>query len=276
MGQQNIITVDWEDWFHICEVDDLLPRSQWHRYPSILPEATELLLDFFRVNNVSATFFILGYCAKRFPQLVQKIAKAGHELAYHSQEHELVYNQTIETFRRDITEGKQELEELAQQEVMGFRAPQWSLNERCPWGLEELARAGYRYDSSHSPLTIIGDPSYPEIVHNLQTPLGTIQEFPPLILNIMGLKVPAGGGWGLKTWPLPAIKKKMKRLNQAGSPATFFIHPAELIPFKRPVQLPFLKRMVTGFGIRQTISALESLLAESELISIRTYMEQTS
>lgn len=268
MRPENIITVDWEDWFHICEVDHLLPRDKWDSYPSILPEATATLLGFFKTHNITATFFILGYCAERYPELVQNIHEAGHELAYHSHNHDLVYEQTADEFRQDISTGKQRLEEISGHTIHGFRAPQWSLNEQCPWGLEELVHAGYSYDASHTPLPIIGTPSYPETVHSLATSNGTLQEYPPIILNILGLKVPAGGGWGLKTWPMPAIKKKMRKLNGQGSPATFFIHPIDMVDFTPPVQLPIIKRTVTRFGLRSTISALESLLKQTDLTSI--------
>lgn len=271
MQSQNIITVDWEDWFHICEVDHLLPREKWDSYPSILPEATAVLLDFFKTHNITATFFILGYCAQRYPELVKKIAQGGHELAYHGHNHRLVYELTREQFRQDIKHGKQLLEDLGQQTIRGFRAPQWSLNMRCPWGLAELAQAGYRYDSSHTPLAIIGDPTYPEMVHTLQTENGSIQEFPPLILKILGIKVPAGGGWGLKTWPMKAIAHKTAQLNAGNSPATFFVHPVDVVNFSKPVRLPFVKKLVTEFALRTTISALESLIQKTNLISIRQF-----
>ncbi len=271
MRPQNIITVDWEDWFHICEVDHLLPRDQWDSYPSILPEATATLLTFFKKYNISATFFILGYCADRFPELVQQISNAGHELAYHTQNHQLLYEQTPQQFSKDIAQGKRKLETLSGQTIHGFRAPQWSLNQRCPWGLKQLAKVGYTYDSSRTPLPIIGKPSYPQQVHTLDTTEGTLWEFPPLILNILGIQVPAGGGWGLKTWRLKTIHHKMRQLNQNDSPATFFIHPIDMSDFTPPVQLPLLKRLVTGFGMRRTITSIESLLEITDLISIRQY-----
>ncbi len=273
MRPQNIITVDWEDWFHICEVEHILPRDKWDSYPSILPEATASLLDFFGSHNMSATFFILGYCADRYPELVQDIAKAGHEIAYHSHNHSLVYTQSQQEFADDIRRGKEQLEALSQQQVQGFRAPQWSLNDSCPWGLEILSQAGYTYDSSHTPLPIIGNPSYPESVHTLSTPQGDVQEFPPIILNILGLKVPAGGGWGLKTWPMASIKNKMRKLNQNNSPATFFIHPVDFIDHTPQVRLPLLKRCVTEFGLRKTSTAIKYLLIETDFISIRQYFK---
>jgi polysaccharide deacetylase family protein (PEP-CTERM system associated) len=273
MTSPNIITVDWEDWFHICEVDHILPRHKWDSYDSILPEATEKLLDFFKYHKITATFFILGYAAKKRPELVRAIAGAGHEIAYHSFEHKLIYEQEPDDFRRDIVYGKQMLAEISGQEVAGFRAPQWSLNKRCPWGLEILAEVGYLYDSSHAPLPVIGDPAYPEIPHEINTIGADLQEIPPLVLNICGLKVPAGGGWGLKTWPLAFIADKMNRLNAAGFPATFFVHPVDFVDYTPPVSLPLLKRAVVGYGLRNVADTLEKLLQRTTFISIRQYLQ---
>ena len=273
MSIENIITVDWEDWFHICQVDDILPRHEWDSYDSILPEATDKLLNFFKRHNISATFFILGYCAEKRPELVRKIAAAGHETAFHSFAHKLVYEQTPEEFRQDVVQGKQLLEDISGQEVTGFRAPQWSLNQRCPQGLEILAESGYLYDSSHAPLPIIGKPDYPEIPHVIHTAGGELREFPPLVLNIMGLKIPAGGGWGLKTWPPAIIAAKKNRLNAVGAPALFFIHPVDFIDYRLPVRLPLLKRAVTGYGLRKVADTLEKLLLHTSFTSIRKYLE---
>ena len=269
MVQKNILTVDWEDWFHICEVDDILPRHKWDSYSSILPEATGKMLDFFKKHNITATFFILGYAAERYPEQVRKIAEAGHEIAYHSFDHKLVYEQQQEDFSKDIVLGKGMLEKICNQEVIGFRAPQWSLNKRCPWALKILAESGYKYDSSHAPLPIIGDPAYPEIPHKLQTARGELREFPPLVLNFLGLKVPAGGGWGLKTWPLSVIAGKMNRLNNTGAPAVFFVHPVDFVKFTPPVKLPLIKRAVTGYGLRNTVHTLKKLLQNTTFTSIR-------
>ena len=273
MCPPNIITVDWEDWFHICEVDDLLPRDKWDSYSSLLPEATGKLLDFFKEHNITATFFILGYAAKKYPEQVRKIAGAGHEIAFHTHDHQMVYQQTPEEFRNDVIQGKSMLEKICDREVIGFRAPQWSLNERCPWGLEILAEAGYRYDSSHAPLPIIGEPAYPERPHIIKTSKGDLLEFPPLVLNILGLKVPAGGGWGLRILPLSAIAGKMRRHNNIGAPATFFIHPADFIKHTPQVVLPLIKRAVTSYGLRKTVKALEELLRRTTFTSIRRHLE---
>jgi len=263
---RNIISIDWEDWFHICEVEHLLPRDAWDSYPSILDEATDHILDLLAGHNVRATFFILGYSAARQPELVRRIAAAGHEIAHHSMQHELVYKMSPQAFTADLAEGKALLAELSGGQVQGFRAPQWSINQRCPWAIDALIQAGFTYDSSRAPLPIIGSMAYPETVHKISGVSGSssLLELPPLVLRIPGLKVPAGGGWGLRIWPLRWIINKVRNLNRKGSPATFFLHPADFVKHRHGLRLPLVKRAVTSYGLRTVGRALEVLLDELE------------
>jgi len=87
----NILTVDLEDWFHICEVEHLLPREKWDRFPSTVVTDTEKILSLVAKTNSRATFFVLGYVAEKHPDLVRRIHDMGHEVGYHGWDHELVY-----------------------------------------------------------------------------------------------------------------------------------------------------------------------------------------
>ncbi|MEN8257184.1 MAG: polysaccharide deacetylase family protein [Thermodesulfobacteriota bacterium] len=267
---KNCITIDWEDWFHICEVDHLLPREEWDSYPSILEEATEKILLFLAERKTRATFFILGYSARRHPHLVERIAKAGHEIAYHTDNHQLLYDLSPQDFQEDLATGTQLLSEICGQQIKGFRAPQWSLNQKTPWAIDLLLGNGYSYDSSHAPMPIIGDPGFPEVVHTLAGDImeGNLWEFPPMVLNLAGLKVPAAGGWGLRTWPMALILRKVKTLNQKGSPATFFLHPVDFTNHRYDRALPLVKRAVLAYGLRSPIRSLELLMDRLKLTAI--------
>jgi polysaccharide deacetylase family protein (PEP-CTERM system associated) len=268
---QNIISIDWEDWFHICEVEHLFPRDKWDSYPSILDEATDRILELLGAKNTKATFFIVGYSAQRQPELIKRIADEGHEIAHHTMNHDLVYGLTPEIFAEDIREGKKVLEALSGQQIVGFRAPQWSLNHRTPWAADALIEAGYTYDSSMAPLPIIGNMRFPQHAHTVQGKKveGNLIELPPLVLSFPGLNVPAGGGWGLKIWPLPWIINKVRTLNAAGSPACFFLHPVDFVKHGHGKDLPFVKRAVTSYGIRSTQKSCDFLFAHLELTSIK-------
>jgi len=273
---KNGITIDWEDWFHICEVDHLLPRHEWDSYPSILPEATKNILAFLAARRIRATFFILGYCARRHPDLVESIARAGHEIAYHTDNHQLLYSHGPQDFQEDLQRGTTLLAELCDRQIHGFRAPQWSLNRKTPWAIDLLIKNNFRYDSSHAPMPIIGDPAFPEVVHGLKGSEGTgsIWEFPPLVLNLAGLKVPAGGGWGLRTWPISLIIRKVRALNRAGSPATFFLHPVDFTGHRYDRSLPLVKRAVLTYGLRRPLRSLTHLMDHLEFTSLSECLER--
>lgn len=263
---KNIMTIDWEDWFHICEVDSLLPRDRWDTFPSILDEATDRMLELLDRHDARATFFVVGYAADRHPDLIRRIAAQGHEIAYHSFDHGLLHEATPTAFGADLRRGKALLEGLCGQTVSGFRAPQWSLNDQCAWAVDVLIREGFHYDSSRAPLPIIGRTGLPQCPHVLRGGSGTgqILELPPLVLSLPGLNVPAGGGWGLRTWPLGAVLRKVRKLNKMGHPATFFFHPVEFVAHRHGPRLPVVKRFVLSFGLRQAERIWEFLFDNIE------------
>jgi len=273
---KNCLSIDWEDWFHVCEVEHIYPRRDWDTFPSILEEATDKILELLNDKGVRGTFFMLGYCAARHPKLVRRIANQGHEVACHSFSHQLVYESDPEAFAVDLTRGKKLLEDLSGQAVRGFRAPQWSLNHRAAWAVDQLIAAGFEYDSSRAPLPIVGRSDSPEEVHLLPSAngKGRLVELPPLVFKTPWANLPAGGGWGLRTWPIRAIVGKASRLNAKGSPATFFIHPAEFMGRRRDSRLPWKKRFVLNFGLRRTEEVLDRLFEHLTLAAAADVLDE--
>ena len=139
MSVMNLLTVDLEDWFHICEVEHLLPREKWDKFPSTVVTDTEKLLSLVAQTNSRATFFVLGYVAEKHPELVRRIYHMGHEIGYHGWDHELVYELSPQDFRQILRRGIECIERLIDKRPIGFRAPQWSINNRSRWALEILA-----------------------------------------------------------------------------------------------------------------------------------------
>ena len=106
----NAMTVDVEDYFHVSVFDGIVPRDQWDKLESRVSANTERLLGLFSERGVTATFFVLGWVAERFPQLVSRIAALGHEVASHGYGHRLIYEQTRDAFREDVRRAKDLLE----------------------------------------------------------------------------------------------------------------------------------------------------------------------
>lgn len=101
---------------------------------------------------VRATFFCLGWNAERYPRLIRDIHAAGHEIASHGYDHRLVYNMTPSQFRQDIRKSKLILEDTIGEEVVGYRAPSYSITKKSLWAFEILGEERYVYDSSIFPI----------------------------------------------------------------------------------------------------------------------------
>lgn len=273
MCVENILTVDLEDWFHICEVEHLLPRRNWDRLPSTVVADSENLLNLLEQSGSRATFFVLGYVAEKYPELIRLIHHMGHEIAYHGWDHELVYNLSKSDFRQILRKGIRCIESLVNQRVVGFRAPQWSINDRSVWALEILAEEGFVYDSSMAPLRIIGNESYPRNPWQVNTATGHLWELPPLTLKTPFGRYPAGGSWGLRCLPYPLIKQRVQKLNERRTPALFYFHPREFGGKRSVPGLPPSKRFALHGGIWRSGSQLTRLLADFRFTSIEQYLD---
>jgi polysaccharide deacetylase family protein (PEP-CTERM system associated) len=245
---RNSFTVDVEEWFHICGVA-ALDSDRWNRLPSRVVENTRDLLDLLDQSGVRATFFVLGWIAERHPELVETIAAAGHEIGSHSHLHRRVYELTPEIFDEDLRRSVAAIEAAGCAHVRGFRAPEWSINDRSLWALDVLARRGFTYDSSMAPLRLIGNPRFPRTPHTRTTGSGSISEFPPLVDRWLGQNVPLGGGWGLRMSNPSRVLATIEQRNRAGEAVALFVHPWELDPDPPRTKLPLAPRFVHYVGL---------------------------
>lgn len=255
------MTVDVEEWFHICDVGGPLDRQYWDTLPSRVVENTRQLLDLLDRHQVQGTFFVLGWVAERHPRLVQDIAAAGHEVASHGQSHTPVYELSPEQFADELDRSTNVLAAAGVPPARGFRAPQWSINDRSMWALDILVRKGFRYDSSLAPLRIIGNPAYPWVPHTRVTGVGSLLEFPPLVERRFGQNFPLGGGWGLRMTPPSHVLGRIAERNRDGQPVALYVHPWELDPDPPRVRLPWAKRFVHYFRLEGFRSRLSDVLA---------------
>jgi polysaccharide deacetylase family protein (PEP-CTERM system associated) len=261
---QNCLTVDVEEWFHICGVGGPLGRQHWDGLPSRVVQNTLQLLDLLDRHQIRATFFVLGWVAERYPQLVEQMIAAGHEIASHGQFHVPVYDLTPESFEDELDRSVAALKAAGAPIVQGFRAPQWSINDRSLWALDVLSHKGFRFDSSLTPLPIIGNPAYPREPHVRTTGHGDVLEFPPLVTRRFGQNFPQGGGWGLRMTAPHRVLAAIEARNRQGVPTALFVHPWELDPDPPRVRLPWAKRFVHYFRLEGFASRLETVLRGSQ------------
>ena len=126
LSKVNAMSVDVEDYFQVSNFDSYFPRNQWDSVPCRIEKSCAEILGILESRDVQATFFILGWIAEKYPNLVRDIHRRGHEIASHGSSHCLVYSQDREAFRADIRRSKSVLEEIIDEPIAGFRAPSFS------------------------------------------------------------------------------------------------------------------------------------------------------
>ena len=261
---RNILSVDLEDWFHVHNLRDAIPPATWSRCESRVVANTQRLLGLFRKRGVHATFFVLGWVAERFPELVHAIEDGAHEVASHGYGHLLVSQMTPAEFEADLTMGIGVLRSLASQPVRGFRAPSFSITRPCEWAYDVLARQGVEYCSSVFPIGFHPDYGIRDApLVPYRTPSGVL-EIPMSCAEFFGMRIPCSGGGYFRLLPYAATRALMRSCNSAGRPVVFYVHPWEIDPDQPRVPLPAARAFRHYNNLHKTYGRLERLLGDFE------------
>lgn len=195
-----------------------------------IEQNTNILLEILEEVKVKATFFFVGRLARDIPSLVKKVAQNGHEIGCHSYRHLRIFDIERDEFKEKLTAAKKDLEDISGQPVFGFRAPDFSITDKSIWALDILKELGFIYDSSIYPLglhDVYGIRNAKSCIHIL--PNGLI-EFPLSTIELLGNRIPFGGGGYFRLYPLWLTNIFLSKLNKQGHPAIFYIHPYEVGP----------------------------------------------
>ncbi len=231
----NALSVDVEDYFMVSAFADRIPFERWAEHEPRVAANTDRVLDILGRHRVKATFFVLGWVAERFPGIVRRIAQEGHEVGCHGYNHRLVYAMTAAEFRDDTRKAKDLIEAAGGTEVVGYRAPSYSITARSLWAIDQLIELGFRYDSSIFPVRHdrYGIPGFARSVTVVDGKDGgrSIVEVPLSTLRILGANLPFGGGGYLRLYPGFVTERAIRFLNEKeGRPAVVYVHPWELDP----------------------------------------------
>jgi len=257
------LSFDIEDWFHIVEVEAVSDPEKWPEYSSIVVDRTLWILDLLNEYEYKATFFLLGWVAKRYPQIARAIADAGHELGTHSFWHGRVYELTPETFRQDMRQSIDVIQDQSGQRVRGFRAPSFSITPGTEWALDVLLDLGLEYDASLFP-AVRGHGGYPcaHEPHQMTTPSGRqIPELPMSVRRWGPLSLPFSGGGYLRVLPQRIIHSSFDVFERRQRPAVIYLHPRDFDPHCPRVPMPLKRRFKCYVGLKTTEGKLRSLLA---------------
>ena len=227
---RNALSVDVEDWFQVGAFETVIDKADWDSLTPRVEGNTDAVLALFAETGVKATFFTLGWVAKRYPALVRRIVEQGHEIASHGWDHQRVFTMTADRFRADLQVARDTIEDAAGVAVTGYRAPSFSIDHRTPWAHRVLADAGYAYSSSVAPVAHdhYGWPDAPKFAA-YPVPGADLIELPITIARVAGRAIATGGGF-FRLFPGAFTHGAITRLNADGRPAIFYFHPWDMDP----------------------------------------------
>ncbi len=264
----NALAIHLEDWFH---AGFLAPYASSQRPERRLAWAIEPILALLQRRRVRATFFVLGDVLRRHPALVRRLHDEGHEIACYGWRPRPVHSLAPELFAQDLAAFDEAAAEvLPIQEIVGFRAPGFSLDADAGWALEALRRRGYRYDSSIHPARtpwygVAGAPLAPYRPTPEEPlrdhPSEAFWEFPPTVHTLGGLTLPLAGGLSLRATPLPLLYAALASVQRAGRPLSLYLSPWETdLGTPVPPRAPLWARVASRLGARRTLAKLDALL----------------
>lgn len=270
------MTVDVEDYFHVAALAQSIDRSEWESMEYRAEESTRRLLRLFEASEIRATFFVLGWVAKRSPDLIREIHRAGHEVASHGMSHQLVYNQTPAEFESETRDSKALLEDTIGAQVLGYRASTYSITRKSLWALDILHEAGFVYDSSIFPIRhdLYGMPDAPRSPARIQTPKGaSIIEFPMSTVDMFGVRLPVSGGGYFRLLPYWLTTRGLAKLNRQGQSFIFYLHPWEVDPEQPRIETSWKSRFRHYTNLDRCESRLRRLISEFRFAPVRDVLQ---
>lgn len=268
-----VLTIDAEDWFHVCGEDYYSDSRRWDSFPSRIELTFRHLLDRLEAGGHRATIFFLGWIARRQPHLVREAVARGHEPAVHGDRHRRADEMTAKEFRDDLLRARASIEDAGGVACSSHRAAEWSIRHPGDPALAIVAEEGFRCDASATSVPPLGDAGNPLGPYRVSRNGTAILEVPPLTGRGFGRRLPVGGGWPFRLLPEERIAAAEMAYRERGHPAVFTFHPWEfdsehprmdgLPPLLRAVHFAKLARLPGRFDrwlARDRCVALEDVI----------------
>ncbi len=260
----NILTFDIEDWYNH---DDYSRDFAWEKHEVRIYEGTDKILSALDERGQKGTFFCVGWIAEHHPDVVRKIAAAGHHLGCHSYQHELATRFTREQFKQDTYKAKCLIEDVAGHEVDAFRVPSFSITKDNLWAFDVLADIGFKYDSSVFPShhEFGGLPDFPAVPHIIKTTHGVLQEFPICLGKVLGREIVFSGGGYFRVMPYWLLK----RLTVNSNYIMAYFHPSDFDPDQPQMpQLPKVRQFKNRVALKGAYEKFRRYIADFEFASL--------
>ena len=273
----NFLGIDFEDWYHPQLIKENLPLEK-KLEPKVI-QGIDKILDWLRQNDTLATFFVVGELLEYKPELLDKIIENDHEIGFHTMHHNRLDE---DDFKEKFSQELDRFAELTQKRSIGFRAPTFSLNNTSSWAIDTLEQKKYLYDSSIIPAktNLYGNPNAEEKPYKISSNSlekndenGNLIEFPLLTTTFLGKKIPAAGGFYLRTLPMKVIKNAIRSQEEKQIPSSFYIHSWELTPeFMPRIDLPMKEKFITYHNLEKSMSKMTEIIKKFEFTTFKKYI----
>ena len=266
----NILTFDLEEWFHLLDHQSTKTEMEWNAFSERIRKNTDRILELLGRHQQKATFFCLGWIARKYPDVIRKITAEGHEIACHSDMHQPVYEQTPAHFREDLRSAIGSIEDACGKKVITYRAPGFSITTEVLWAFDILAESGILIDSSifparrtHGGFPFI-DKAQPSIIHKNGI---EIKEFPINTFRIAGKPIIFSGGGYFRLIPYFFIR----RISEKSEYILTYFHPRDMDPGQPTIKdLPVYRKFKSSVGLNSAEKKLSHWLSEFPFINMET------
>jgi polysaccharide deacetylase family protein (PEP-CTERM system associated) len=259
-----LASFDIEDWFHAENIRPTLGTTDWTALEARVERNTHALLDVLGEVGVTSTFFVLGWVARRYPELVRRIADEGHEVASHTDLHRQLWSLSPAELATELTRSRESLEQVTGTRVLGVRAPNFSISDAV---IDAMADAGYWYDSSFFSVRAHG--RYGRLSRDVDPEQAVVEirpgmlELPMSRVRVGRAALPWAGGAYFRLIPYQVFRGGVAARLRRRSWFMFYLHPWELDPDEAPpAGLPYARRLRSYVGRRRMRRDLHRLLAE--------------
>ena len=264
----NILTFDIEEWFHILNHPSTDNESSWGDFEYRLKENLDRILTLLNDSDTKATFFCLGWVARKYPDIIKLISSSGHEIGSHSNSHQLIYRHDRSFFRNDLEISIKSLEDITGKKVTSYRAPGFSLVEKTMWAFTELVAQGIEYDCS----IFIGNHAHggriksfgltPSVI-NIEDK--KIKEFPVNSYKLFNKEIPFSGGGYFRLLPYQVIKHLMRvsEYNMA------YFHPRDFDKDQPIIKdLSYLRLFKSYYGLKYSLPKAVKFLKDFDFVTL--------
>ncbi len=265
-----ILTFDIEEWFHILDNQATRTEAEWEGFECRIYENMDRIHKILDEKNQKATFFCLGWVARKYPEVLKEIDRRGHEIATHSDLHQLAYEQSRTEFSQDLERSIKSIEDTIGKKVRAYRAPGFSLMNQNKWVFEELLKNGIEIDASIFPAQRshggfeqfgLAEPCWIDIDGM------KLKEFPINLYSVFGKNMIFSGGGYFRLLPYPVLDYLTKKSNYV---MTYF-HPRDFDAQQPMVPgLNFIRKFKSYYGLKNCLPKLEKLTQQHQFVDIRT------